>query len=525
MIPLWLALACDTPVEASAPPDPLTDLTPLPAPRLLRRISLDLRGVLPTLAELDAVEADPAVLPELVGTFFAAPTFEDRMVSLLSERWHTVLDTYEVGPGDYALPPGEGDQFAHSVGEEPLRLIAHVVAQDRPWSEIVTADYTMSDELLASIWPIDYPEGASGWQESTYRDGRPAAGVLATNGFYWRYVTNVSNKSRGRAAALTRLLLCTDFLSRPVVFQRDQDLDPETALRTEPSCIACHATLDPIAASMFGFWTTIQYNPYEMETYHRERERLGPALLGTEPGWFGTPIGGMVDLGFAVSHDPRFTRCAAESLSESLWHRPADIDDYGTIEGLRAEFEADGQRPQVLLRAIVATRQYGAGFDGAAPVEHLLSPNQQRLVLQDLTGLQWVDRGYTVLENDVLGLRVLGGGVDGYSVTRVQDQPGLTWAMVNQRAAQAAASELVARDLDAASPDVLTVSSAAVPGEPVFTAQLEALHWRLYATRAPEEWLSQIGALWTTIELDEGAEQAWGALIEAMLRDPLFVSY
>ncbi len=525
MIALWWGLACTTATEPNTPPDALADLTPLPAPRLLRRISLDLRGVLPTIAELDAVEADPSTLPELVGSFFAAPTFEDRFVSLLSERWHTVLDTYEVGPGDYALPPGEGDQFAHSVGEEPLRLIAHVVANDRPWSEVVTADYTMANELLASIWPIDYPTDGSGWQESTYRDGRPAAGVLSTNGFYWRYVTNVSNKSRGRAAAVSRLLLCSDMLSRPIVFQRGQALDPEEAVRTEAGCVGCHATLDPLAASMFGFWWTIQYNPYEMESYHRERERLGPELLGTEPGWYGTPTDGLVDLGWAISHDPRFTRCAAESFAEELWHRPTDIDDYGTMETLRADFEADGLRPQALLRAIVATPQYGAGFDGAAPVEHLLSANQQRMALEDLAGLNWVDRGYTVLENDALGLRVLAGGVDGYSVTRVQERPGLTWSLVNQRAAQAAASELVARDLDAAAPEVLGVSGDARPGDAVFTAQLQALHWRLYATRAREAWLTEIAALWTAIEPDEGPEGAWEAAIEAMLRDPLFVSY
>ena len=34
-------------------------LVPLDAPRLARRLSLDLRGVLPSTEELDAVEADP----------------------------------------------------------------------------------------------------------------------------------------------------------------------------------------------------------------------------------------------------------------------------------------------------------------------------------------------------------------------------------------------------------------------------------------------------------------------------------
>ena len=54
-----------------------------------------------------------------------------------------------------------------------------------------------------------------------YTDGRPAAGVLATNGLWWRYTTTDSNMNRTRAAAISRLLLCEDFMARPVSFAGD----------------------------------------------------------------------------------------------------------------------------------------------------------------------------------------------------------------------------------------------------------------------------------------------------------------
>ena len=53
---LWALLACS--------PEP--PLVPLDAPRLLRRVSLDLRGTLPELEQLDAVEKDPAALYEIL---------------------------------------------------------------------------------------------------------------------------------------------------------------------------------------------------------------------------------------------------------------------------------------------------------------------------------------------------------------------------------------------------------------------------------------------------------------------------
>lgn len=531
---LALLAACTTePTDDSA--QPAVELVPLEAPRLLRRISLDLRGKLPTTDELDRVEANPEEIEAITASYLDDDNFEDRLVSLLAERWHTVLDDYEVDSGDYPeLSLFDADAFAHAVGEEPLRLIARVVAKDRPYSEIVTADYSMAHHLVGRVWPVDYPEGASGWQEVHYTDGRPAAGVLATNGFYWRYVTNISNKSRGRVAAISRLLLCTDMLGRPVEFQRSQSLDPEEAIRTEPTCITCHATVDPMAASMFGFWWTIQYNPYEMESYHPERERLGEELLGTTPAYYGTPMGGLVDLGWYIANDARFNHCAAESYAEQLWRRPSTIDDYSTLETLRVHFEDQGTHPRALLLEVLATDQYRAGgfTDDASDttrqrevVERLISPNQQRLIYADLAGLDWRQVNYVALENDVYGYRVLGGGVDGYSVTSPQDMPGLTWELVNERFAQAAAEVLVGRELGTGAPQVLTVGADARPGEAAFDDQLRALHWRLFGVRADDAWVVSTGALWTAVYDLEGESSAWEAVLESMFRDPLFVSY
>ena len=53
--------------------------------------------------------------------------------------------------------------FNRAVGEEPLRLMAHIAANDYPWSAIVTADYTMANPLLGDIFPVEYPTNGRGW--------------------------------------------------------------------------------------------------------------------------------------------------------------------------------------------------------------------------------------------------------------------------------------------------------------------------------------------------------------------------
>ncbi len=521
---MWF-LACAPP----AVPPPAEELLPLAAPRLARRMSLDLRGVLPTRAELDAVEADPASLEGLRDAWLADPRFEARLVHLLQERWYTRVDTFDIRWYDYDLSESDEYVFERAVGEEPLRLVARVVAEDQPWSAIVTADWTMTHPILAPHWPVDYPAGESDWQPTHYTDGRPAAGVLATNGLWWRYTTNASNMNRGRAAAIGRILLCEDVLARPVSFSFTDTtiVDPAVAAQSDPACLSCHASLDPLAASLFGFWWLNMYSAVEETRYHPERERLYTEL-GVEPAWFGTPIDGLSDLGWYVASDPRFYRCAVESFAASYWRRETTIADFDTIEALRRAFVAQGAHPQALIAALLETEEYrtGAVTPGSTAADRvrsarMLTPDQMASSIEELTGFRWTEAGVDRMDADATGYRLLAGGVDGESVFVPQRDPGLTWSLVVQRLAQAAGSFAAGTLGTTGLLEGVTVTH--LPGEPVFDETLEALHWRLYATRAEPAWVADVGGLWTEVASVDGPEAAWASVVAALLRDPEFV--
>jgi Protein of unknown function (DUF1592) len=515
----------------------LVELSP---PLLLRRMSLDLRGILPSIDELDAVEADPTQLDIIRDQYLDDPLFEERLVELLAERWHTRLDTFEIQYYDYQMEPDQEFEFERSVGEEPLRLIAHVVAEDLPWTDIVTADYTMANETLAEIWPLDYPKRGTGWQKSTWLDGRPPVGVLASNGLWWRYVTNISNMNRSRVAAMSRLLLCQDMLSRPVsltgaVALSDEDATA-AAIREVPACLACHATIEPLAAALFGFWTVISYNPLELGTYHPERETLGPRYLGFEPAYFGQPIEGLVDLGVAIANDPRFYTCAAEQAAELYWRRPVGLDDFAQIDALRVSFLEQGGTYKNLIRDVMDTAEYRAGAfeDDASEADldreltwRMVSPAQMSSTLEDLTGFVWTFDGFEQMANDNPGYRVLAGGVDGYSTTRPQQDPGISWLVTSKRLAQAAAAYASDAELqkggERKSFSVVTVDD--LPGDANFTAELERLHWRLYAVRPDADRIAEAELMWTEMADLAGPTEAWSRLYSAMLRDPEFVAY
>ncbi len=541
---MWWWLACAQPTETT-PVDPDAVLVPLDGPRLLRRMSLDLRGTLPSVAELDAAEiADEEGLDALRDALLEDPAFEERVVLKLAERWHTRVDEFLLSNAEY-LSEGVGAPeqiyaWERAVGEEPLRLMAWVAANDRPWTEIVTADYTVANETLAAAWPIDYPEDGEGWEVSTYTDGRPAAGVLATNGLWWRYYSTVSNYNRGRAAAISRLLLCEDYLARPVTFDSQvalvDEAGVESALRSNPYCLGCHSSLDPLASALFGFWVANEYSAIEMDTYHRERELLGQYLLGTEASFFGTPVAGLAQLGEQIAQDPRFSRCAAETFAEVLWGRAVTQDDFDRVELLRDAFLAGDGSIKPLLRAVVDTPVYRAGaLEDAATDAQRAGENTTRLidailfrsVMADLSGFSWQYEGFDQLDNDTYGYRLLGGGVDGSYVTGTQRLPSITWLLTNQLVAEGAASQLVeGLDTPEAEGRIFTaVSSANTPDDAAFQAELAQLHWRLFAVRADDGWLAEMSAIWREVEATDGPDAAWTVALAAMLQDPLFVTY
>ena len=522
--------ASDT--DTADPVVPPEELTPLSGPKLLRRMSLDLLGVLPTTEQLDAIEADPNMLDAWIEEALSDPRWAERLVHILGRSWHTQVDEFQLLFKEYDnlyLDDTNEYPFERSAGEEPLRLLAHVASNDLPWSEVSTADYTMANEMLASIWPLDYT--GPGWQVTRYTDDRPAAGVLTTNGLWLRYYSLGTNFNRGRAAALSRLLICEDYLARPVSFAAFPSLADEDAtakaLQTEPYCLGCHATLDPIAATLFGFQTVDSHNGDETGWYHPEREALGSVILEVDAAWFGQPVSGLHTLVQHMAADDRFHACAVERFTEGLWQRESTFADWEDLLALRGVYEAGDQRIRSLVKAILDTDHYRAG-EADIPTHNtarLVMPDQWGSVIEDMMGFRWVWNGFDQLDNDTYGYRIMAGGVDGLQVTRPGSEPTVTGALVLQRLSEAGAGQWVERTLGSGSDVLGSVDASLQPGDPSWDAARDALFWRILARRPDAEDRAAIDALWVAVEGAQGANEAWVALISALVRHPESVHY
>jgi hypothetical protein len=531
-----------TPVDAtpeSAPDDSASTETvsppPVPSAATLRRASLDLRGVLPSPDDYALVEANPDDYQVLVEQWLEDPRFGPRIRDLFAQIFLTRQDYYYVFASEYGLD--NEVSFVASVGDEPLRIVSQIIEEDLPWNEVVTGDWTMADHNLAVAFPVDYPDGLTGWRPVRYTDGRPPAGVLATNSLWWRYPTNTSNLNRGRANAISRIFLCEDYLEKPITFDRDVDLLDEDSLRdalqNNPGCVACHATLDPLASYLFGF----NYRQYDSlldtTTYHPERERDWDDATGVAPGYYGTPGYSLADLGEQIAADSRFPRCLAEQVFGLYLARDAEVEDFDQVTAFRDVLISSGMRVKPLITAVLTSDEYvRGGPSDDEPHRRMVSADLLSSAITDLTGFRFTSDGYDILKSDTYGVRTAAGGVDGVFALEPATEPNTTILLVHERIAQAAADFVVDADLaDPSTARLLTeVDGSELPDThaDVMARQVQVLHRRIFGTTIAADGPEVDAALdlWADLHALSGDKRvAWKGLVTVLLRDPSFLFY
>lgn len=381
--------------------------------RLLRRATLSLAGRLPTKTERASVEADrlkavPGILDGVMreDAFFVRlrEGFNDIFLTLgvdsnsnvlsyehfeKTRSWNQkydlshITDEKERRQAGYKLA---GDYRAALLGE-PMKLIEHIVRNDRTFTEIVTADYIMVspysargygvfDELKDRFSNPDDPfeyipvklkalTGRSRREDQESETGfYPHSGLLSTFQYLSRYPTTETNRNRLRARMYYQHFLGVDVLELAARVSDAAAVSEKFEIPTMQAseCVVCHKTLDPVAGLFQDYW------------------RFAPnfALYGKrKDGWFTDMFAAGFEgdelssderwralqwLGERTAKDPRFAIAMTEHAYYILTGRrpllpPKDLDDPLHAARRRAWQE---QRRQV---EAIARRFVDGGFN------------------------------------------------------------------------------------------------------------------------------------------------------------------
>ena len=305
--------------EEVVPPAPVTvetlfDTVVMASPRkTLRRAALIFAGRIPTDAEYAAVESgDDSALRATIRGLMEGPQFHEFLLRasndrLLTDRLNIIIDTMSSSQfvdlvnqnyrrreaayaiGDESTWRNYWDWWAHTqVGfrRAPLELIAHVVENDLPYTEILTADYIMANPWAARAYGastrFDDPQNIHEFRPSRivsyYRQGDgfeaegdsflgtrvlnpgslqtdyPHAGILNATSFLNRYPSTATNRNRARAR-----WTYYHFLGLDVEKSASRTTDPVALADTNnptmhnPNCTVCHGVLDPVAGAFQNY--------------------------------------------------------------------------------------------------------------------------------------------------------------------------------------------------------------------------------------------------------------------------------
>lgn len=478
------------------------DIKMLDDRQLLRRVTLSLAGRLPSDSESDTIAREGVkALPKIMDTVLKEDAFYNRLREGFNDIFLTVgyddvpenalsYEHFSTTRGwtqkfDLSHIKDEKDRrqagyklandYRKAMLGEPMKLIEFIVRNDRPFSEIVTADYIMVtpftsrgygiyEELKSKFKDPDDPfeyipvrlkalVGRNRIEDQDSATGfYPHAGLLSNFQYLKRYPTTETNRNRQRARVYYQHFLGIDVLE---LAARVSDAAAVSAKYQIPTmqaseCVVCHKTLDPIAGLFQDYWKFEGVYGRRKEGWFKDM--FGAGFEGEE-----LPAGerwrALQWLGERTAKDPRF----AVAMVEHAWYiltgrkvllPPKELGDplyaakYRAYHEQRRQTEAIAERFaksdfnfKSVLKELVVSDFYRA--DGLATV---VSDPKRRAELDDL-GLvrmlapEQVERKVAAVFGKPWGrlteqMAMLYGGIDSKEVTeRATDPSGAMGAI------------------------------------------------------------------------------------------------
>jgi len=390
-------------------------------------------------------------------------------------KWYREIEsTYE------SLFLSQGLQYANNaVAQEALELIVYVVRNNLPFTEILTADYTLVNPFSAVSYGVS---DLVGFEDSddpaefqpVQLPGIPHAGLLTSVMFLNRFPTTATNRNRHRSRMIYQFFLATDVMKlaeRPIDPTSIQDHNPTMF---NPDCSACHEVIDPLGGA-FQNWDDRGRYVVPEEGWHAD---MLPTGFGEDVMPYEERHRAAQWLSTYIASDPRFALATVRTIYTGLTgHAPItapseeeEIEDFASykfafdtqdslFKTLAADFEASDYDLRVVVKGLILSPYFRA-VNGPAELTaeeeiefmqvgagRLATPEQLHRRIWATTGFPW-RASRTAVDNLTTGnlYQIFYGGIDSVDITRRITDPNGIMVAVQQRMANELACLSTSRD-------------------------------------------------------------------------------
>ena len=268
-------------------------------------------------------------------------------------QWLRLQDLEKIHP-DALRYPYFDQTLADAMARETELLFSHIVEEDRPVMDLLTADYTFANERLARHYGIPGIVG-QGFRKVTYPD-ETRRGLLG----HGSILTMTSHADRTSPVLRGKWVLEVLLGAPPPPPPPNvPDLDETGATadgrfltvrermeehRTNPACQSCHQVIDPIGLSLENFDVTGAWRVRDSGNLVDPASQL----------YDGTPLDGPHDLREALLSRPEvFYRVFTENMMAYALGRRVEYWDMPTIRSITQEAADNDYRLSSFVLGIV----------------------------------------------------------------------------------------------------------------------------------------------------------------------------
>ena len=359
--------------------------------RFASKLSYFLRSTIPDPRIREAVRNGElatfeAVRAEVLRWFESSAA--DEFVREFPHAWLELDRINFMAPDPDRFPMYARKRLSEDMVDEALRFFRHVVENNLPVPELLSADYTFLNADLAKVYGVRDAPQDSQLRKYTFADGR-RGGLLGMGAFLTLTADSLATSPIHRAVYVMEKFLgirpppppADVEIAEPDVRQAKTIKEILAAHTTDPTCASCHRSIDPYGYAFENFDPTGAWrDEYTMhiaakpsreallEIEQQNRQRAARGLAPAERRWErapipidaasrfpdGAPYGGIVEYRRRLLDDEyrdRFVRCFIRKLL--TYANGREVEDSPEIESILARSAENDYRILDTIAAVI----------------------------------------------------------------------------------------------------------------------------------------------------------------------------